>query len=317
MKLRTVLAIVVACVVFSSKVGISASAEPPPAPSRAAVEAVLKAAPKVEPDELKPLNVVLLADVKDHGQGRHDYPLWQKRWSLLLGGSAQSQARQLNLHGPSIDDPDAGKGADYVTVQKAHHWPSEAQFDSADVIVAYCYLDWTPERIAQMRRYLHRGGGLVVVHPASWTRPEGTAEVAELIGIGGYRLYRHGPVDMKITEPEHPICLGLPERIRLHDETYWPPVPEIDPDTVTVLAVSREKVSEQSEQTEPQPILWTHRLGRGRVFGCQPGHYSWTFDDPYFRIVLLRGIAWAADESPYRFDTLVLRGARTRESTPE
>ena len=32
------------------------------------------------------------------------------------------------------------------------------------------------------------------------------------------------------------------------------------------------------------------------------------FDDPFFRTILLRGIAWAAGESPYRFDSLILRG---------
>jgi type 1 glutamine amidotransferase len=57
-------------------------------------------------------------------------------------------------------------------------------------------------------------------------------------------------------------------------------------------------------------MFWAHPHGRGRVFGCVPGHYTWTFDDPYFRLLLLRGMAWAAGGSPYRFDPLVLRGAR-------
>ena len=39
-------------------------------------------------------------------------------------------------------------------------------------------------------------------------------------------------------------------------------------------------------------------------------NYTWTFDDPYCRIMLLRAAAWAAGESPYRFDALVLRDAR-------
>ncbi len=44
------------------------------------------------------------------------------------------------------------------------------------------------------------------------------------------------------------------------------------------------------------------------AISCILGHYTWTFDDPYFRILLLRGMAWAAGESPYRFERLVLRG---------
>ncbi len=63
----------------------------------------------------------------------------------------------------------------------------------------------------------------------------------------------------------------------------------------------------------PQPVLWTYACGKGRVVGCQPGHFTWTFDDPYYRIMLLRGAAWAAGDSPYRFDALVLRDARVTD----
>jgi len=55
-------------------------------------------------------------------------------------------------------------------------------------------------------------------------------------------------------------------------------------------------------------MFYTYEYGKGRVFSCILGHYTWTFDDPYSRILLLRGMAWAAGESPYRFDRLVLRG---------
>ena len=50
-----------------------------------------------------------------------------------------------------------------------------------------------------------------------------------------------------------------------------------------------------------QPVFWCYELGEGRVFGCVPGHSAQTFDDPVFRKLLLRGIAWAAGESPLRF----------------
>ena len=40
------------------------------------------------------------------------------------------------------------------------------------------------------------------------------------------------------------------------------------------------------------------------------GHYSWTFDDPLFRILLLRGIAWTTQEEVDRFNDLVTPGAR-------
>jgi len=63
------------------------------------------------------------------------------------------------------------------------------------------------------------------------------------------------------------------------------------------------------EDGKPQPQLWSQERGRGRVFVSIPGHYSWTFDDPLFRVLLLRGIAWAAKEPVDRFNDLVWPGA--------
>src|SRR5690606_14448839 len=68
-------------------------------------------------------------------------------------------------------------------------------------------------------------------------------------------------------------------------------------------------------QVRDEPLYWTFEHGKGRVFVCIPGHYMWSFDDPYFRILLLRGMAWAASESPFRFDPLVVRGARVYRPT--
>ena len=87
------------------------------------------------------------------------------------------------------------------------------------------------------------------------------------------------------------------------DQTlYWRVVTDAD-----------EAAEKGSPRTAPQPLFWTSQRGKGRVFACVPGHFNWTFDDPYFRILLLRGMAWAAGEPPYRFDGLVLRGAAVAE----
>ena len=133
-------------------------------------------------------------------------------------------------------------------VTTAWDWPSDDQFQTADVIVAYCYLDWTEDRLAQVRRYLEDGGGLVLIHSATWTKPKPSPDVGRVIGIGGFQLFRHGPVRLEIAAPEHPICSGLPDTIVLDDdETYWPPTPMID--SVMVLATS---IEEEEEQGDPR-----------------------------------------------------------------
>jgi type 1 glutamine amidotransferase len=308
--------------------GMGAEFKAPEPRSRAAVEAVLAEAPgPPAEDQLRTLNVVLLADVKDHGPGAHDYPLWQKRWALLLGGrqAAGDAVKQTNLFGPPVEDSagEAVSGAARVKVTTAWKWPSTEQLGSADLIVMQCYRSggatsrtWSDDRIAELEAYLARGGGFAVVHPATYTVRDllqpGSDRITALSGLAFDRsiIVRHGPMKLKITANDHPICLGLPETIELIDEPYWPPRGDLS--KVTVLATSDESVPKGSDNIGPQPMFWTCRHGAGRIFACVPGHFTWTFDDPYFRILLLRGMAWAAGESPYRFDPLVTRGIPLR-----
>jgi len=302
--------------------GIAGAEAPKPRP-RAEVEAVLAKAPKPPAEgELKPLHIVLLADVKDHGPGQHDYPCWQKRWAPLLGGkdAAQPGVQQVNLHGmPRGDFATVAAGAPKVKITTAWKWPSDEQLATADLIAMYCYRSggpnrtWSDRQVEQLAAFLNRGGGFVAIHPATYSlrdlsKPE-NAQALALTRLGYDRTirWRHGHIAMTIANRDHPICLGLPDAIHVHDEPYWPPVG--DQSTVTVLATSDESKAKGSTERAPMPLFWTARHGKGRIFACVLGHFNWTFDDPYIRILLLRGMAWAAGGSPYRFDPLVLRGA--------
>ena len=320
----TILALLCCVPIMGTKVAsreAAAANDPPPPRARAEVEAVLAKAPKPPADSpLRTLHVVLLADIKDHGPEAHDYPLWQKRWALLLGGrQAEDSEQQVNLFGPPQGDPkEIASGTPQVNVTKAWQWPSEEQFETAHLIVMQCYRSggptriWSEQRVDELEKYLARGGGFVAVHPATYTRRDlsgpGGARVAALSGLAYDTsiIVRLGPIRLKIAASDHPICLGLPETIDWIDEPYWPPRGDLT--QVTVLATSAESVPKGSDNVQAQPLFWTSRCGKGRVFGCVPGHFTWTFDDPYFRILLLRGMAWAAAESPYRFDHLVMRG---------
>jgi type 1 glutamine amidotransferase len=309
--------IICLCILIAAGVQFSSvlfGAEAPKPRKRSEVEAVLAQAPKPPAaGKLRELNIVLVAFKKDHGENEHDYPLWQKRWAVLLGGKDTGQEKQVNLYGPA---PKSGQkralaGAPKVNVSTAYGWPSKEQFETADLIAAFCYVQYDKEKLNDLEKFLSRGGGYVILHPAVII-PEGVNivdEAAQLMGLAweyGYTRWRHGQVYLKITAADHPICLGLPGTIELLDEAYWPL--KGDRDKVTILATSDETISEDSDQTKPEPMFYCYRYSKGRVFSCILGHYTWTFDDPYFRILMLRGMAWAAGESPYRFDRLVTRG---------
>ena len=55
---------------------------------------------------------------------------------------------------------------------------------------------------------------------------------------------------------------------------------------------------------QPRPLVWTYQKGPGRVFGSIPGHYTWTLDDPVYRLLALRGIAWVCGEPVSRLDSV-------------
>ena len=323
MTIRCLVVFIMASMGLSAAVPGRAAEAPAPRP-RAEVEAILAKSPAPPPaDRLRPLRIVLLADVKDHGPGEHDYPLWQKRWKVLLGGQAEGEPLQANLHAllSPVEQDKLAAGAAKVEVTTAWQWPTPQQFQSADLLVMFCYPSgdqrrvWSDERMAQLDQFLGRGGGFVVIHSATYTAlklpPAGDHPRVDLTGLvfDGTIQVRHGDMDVKITAPDHAICAGLPGTMRFIDEPYWPPRGDLS--KVTVLASSDERVGESGEPS-PQPMFWTYQRGKGRVYGCVLGHYNWTFDDPLFRMLLLRGMAWAAGESPYRFDPLVLRGAAVR-----
>jgi type 1 glutamine amidotransferase len=105
------------------------------------------------------------------------------------------------------------------------------------------------------------------------------------------------------------------------DESYWPGV-EGDMKRVQVLATTPEEGKER-------PMAWTYVPKRpdadtggggavkgrreGRVFSTILGHYAWTFDDPLARVLMLRGIAWAAGEPVDRFAALATDGVKLKD----
>jgi putative heme-binding domain-containing protein len=257
---------------------------PPPLRTNGEVEAV------VEGSEMKlsrrQLHIGLVAGTKDHGIGEHDYPAWQVVWRSLL----------------RMDE--------YVRVTTSSPWPTEQDLQSADILVFYQQGAWTPERARDIDKFLQRGGGLVYIHYAvdGSSDPAGFADRIGLAWQAGKSKFRHGPLTLEfVLDGNSPIARNF-GKVQLHDESYWNLVG--DKDRINVLATG-------IEDNQPQPLIWTFepKMG-GRVFVSIPGHFAWTFDDALFRLLLLRGIAWTANEPIDRFNDLVLPGAHVKAGGP-
>jgi putative heme-binding domain-containing protein len=253
----------------------------PPKRTRADVETVVKAAQALaakSPDGAigDAQSIILVASKQDHGPGEHDYPAWQKSWRDWLGRATG------------------------VSVQEAWEWPSDEQFAKAGAILFYFWNhNWSVERLRQLDQFLERGGAVVLLHAATIADkdPEQLAERIGLAAQPGRTGYLHTPFELKFPHRNHPITMGFPETLALLDEPYWPMIG--DTNKVEVLATV-------SMEGKNHPMVWVHQKGRGRVFASIAGHYTWTLDDPLFRLLVLRGLAWAMQSQTDRFDAFLL-----------
>ena len=229
---------------------------------------------------VKELRVLLCAGPKDHGPDEHDYPLWLERWTKLL------------------------KLGEKVRVETSMGFPSDEQLGAADVAVFYnANPGWDAAKAKQLDSFHQRGGGVVYIHYGvdGGKDPMGMAERAGLAFTLGSK-FRHGEFDLVFKE--HEITQSFPT-LRFTDETYWNMRGDLS--RVKVLGTAM-------EEGAPQPELWTSERGKSRIVGCIPGHYTWTFDDPLFRVLLLRSICWAAREADVdRLAQLATIGARIGE----
>lgn len=271
MKPALLIAATLLCSIAASICSAAETIEPPAPRTAAEVKAVLAAAPPaVANQKLRPLNVVLVAGKKDHGKGEHDYPAWQKSWEPMM-------ARLPEVH-----------------VATSFGRPEQKLWDWADLMVFYCWGPqfWDDDSYKQLDAYLARGGGLVIMHSAVICDKE-PQKLADRIGMAWtppLTKYRHGSHDLTFAEDS--ITAGF-SRLHFVDEDYWPVVAKAA-GGVKILATT-------PDDGGNWPTVWTFTPPKGRVFCTTLFHYAWTVDDPLARILLLRGMAWAANEPLDRF----------------
>ena len=123
-----------------------------------------------------------------------------------------------------------------------------------------------PEVRAALADWVHGGGGFVALHTTvicfdDWP------EWADVVG-GGWRWGTsshppYGPVIARIVR-EHPVVDGVGTNMRIDDEVYGDLALD---DRIEVLAEAR-----RTDDDDPQPVVWAHRFGAGRVVFDGFGH---------------------------------------------
>jgi hypothetical protein len=204
----------------------------------------------------------------------------------------------------------------------------DSPFAGYDVVVMDYEGDRWPAPVEDaLERYVHDGGGLVIVHAADNAFPDWPA-FQTLCGIGGWggrdesagpkirwrggaQVLDHTPGVAKhpprqdfpvVTRaPDHPIMRGLPAAwVHTDDELYCQlrgPAMRVE-----VLATGCVEMDVHPKATgEDEPVLMTIGFGSGRVFHTTLGHVgpadgsrTTAIDCVGFIVTLQRGTEWAA-----------------------
>ena len=134
--------------------------------------------------------------------------------------------------------------------------------------------------------FVERGGGLLLVHPATWYNWADWPEYnSKLVGGGarGHEEYREFSVSPAKTK--HPLLDGLPPSFGITDELYQT---VLDKDgKCEVLATSLSKVTQKE-----YPCLWTHTLGQGRIVCLTLGHDGAAHEHAAYTKLLANSIHW-------------------------
>ena len=204
-----------------------------------------------------------------------------------------------------------------VTAVSAKNFPTKEQWEKADLVVCYCWPTrngkWDYELVDAFQK---RGGGLIFIHMAL---QEGSgAELSKRIGMawGGNTRWGVLPTPVTLTDAalKSPIFESFPAKFDLADEFYWQLRGDPQGLTPLVVAPAGSAIENKPLYGPPKieeldgkqwPVMWTKEEGRSRVFVTAAGHNYFTFEDPYFRIILLRAMAWTMNESFDPFKPLV------------
>lgn len=228
--------------------------------------------------------VVLIAGVKSHQPGEHEYE------------------KTLDLFRHCLD---TGLNVKHVITElHTGGWPQdENTLDDADTIVLFCDGGSkaneaplvTGNRLAALEKQMRRGCGLVLIH---WTLnlPSQIGNATFLPWIGGFKDYENlarplgelfRPADWS-KQAAHPICRGL-KPFEMPEDEYKTPERLLSdkPGFVPVLPFPG----------KPGAPMWAwawERADGGRGFGYAGGHTHAIWEIEELRRVMLNAILWTA-----------------------
>ena len=112
--------------------------------------------------------------------------------------------------------------------------------------------------------------------------------------IGGY-FERHPKGTPKATvtvvDAKNPATAKLPKTLERNDEWYY--YKDFDPTMHVLVTVDPKTIGDGEADVNPNPLVWCHNFGGGRVFYSALGHTSESYGEPYLVNLLSGALVYA------------------------
>ena len=146
----------------------------------------------------------------------------------------------------------------------------------------------SPEFQRAFGSYVADGGGLVLLHPATWYNfADWPAFNATFVGGGAKAHDPLGEFGLLVTKPDHPVVAGLQREFKLRDELYQV---NLEPGVKAQVLV---ETSVSGQTGKRHPAVWIVEHPKSRVVCIAPGHDGATHREANFRKLLANAVKWA------------------------
>ena len=149
------------------------------------------------------------------------------------------------------------------------------------------------ERRVALQGFLKAGKGVIGLHAAADSHYH-WGWYGQM--IGGY--FDHHPKGtpkgvVTVVDAKHPATVKLPKTLERHDEWYY--YKDFDPTMRVLVTIDPRTIGDAGEDdVNPNPLVWCHEFGGGRVFYSALGHTNESWSEPYMIDLMTGALAYAA-----------------------
>jgi type 1 glutamine amidotransferase len=143
-----------------------------------------------------------------------------------------------------------------------------------------------------LQGFLKAGKGVVALHAAADSHYH-WGWYGQMIG-GYFEKHPRGTPKGVVTvvDSKHPATAKLPKTLQRNDEWYY--YKDFDPTVHVLVTIDPKSIGENGEaDVNPNPLVWYHEFGGGRVIYSALGHSNESWTEPYMTELLKGSLTYA------------------------